>query len=344
MSYNGNPQGLPMGVPRSWTPIPPPPDYNSLVARCTPQGGDLGAQSIYPPVPQPVHQLVPQYQTMPAPQPQPAAPSNTSSRKRKSDAVVVEQPENIPDISDDDPRLYHVDQSCQQIRRKIRDFIDGSNMKVKEFQEAIGVSARSYQNFMSMSGTDKGVNCDTYPAAFRFFKKRELQGLKAAPPKKTKTARSEEKKKPSSLDTGDIRLEGEDQQVVPVYDTCDEVRKKIRAFLKKADVTQAAFCRAIGESFPEKRSIQSRQLSTFLGRKGPTAGNTSSVFYGSYVFFEKLRIKEGKPKTQFRLEMEKIHPNGMDVTNQIDGGWVTMHKDERMVQDKYGRIDFVRVG
>ena len=61
------------------------------------------------------------------------------------------------------------------------------------------------------------------------------------------------------------------------------------------------------------------------------------------VFFEKLRIKENKPKTQFRLEMESIHPKGMNVTDQIDGGWVTMHKDERMVQDKYGRIDFVRV-
>ena len=218
-------------------------------------------------------------------------------------------------------------------------------MKVKEFQENIGVSARSYQNFMSMSGTDKGMNCDTYPAAFKFFKKRELQGLKALPPKKSKTGprRSVDEKVAKIFDTGGVRLEGEDTQTVAVYESCDEVRKKIRAFLKKPDVTQAAFCRAIGDSFPEKRSIQSRQLSTFLGRKGPTAGNTSSVFYGSYVFFEKLRIKENKPKSQFRVEMETIHPKGMNVTDQIDGGWVTMHKDERMVQDKYGRIDFVRV-
>lgn len=305
---------------------------------------------------QPIQPLQPYQHHAPPPPPLPApviaspAPGNTASRKRKSDAVeepqFLMQPEHIPDISDDDPRLYHVDQSCQQIRRKIRDFIDGGNMKVKEFQEAIGVSARSYQNFMSMTGTDKGMNCDTYPAAFKFFKKRELQGLRALPPKKPKTGPRKniaEEKASKTFDTGGMRLDGEDQQAVPVYDTCDEVRKKIRAFLKKPDVTQAAFCRAIGDSFPEKRSIQSRQLSTFLGRKGPTAGNTSAVFYGSYVFFEKLRIKEGKPKSQFRLEMESIHPKGMNVTDQIDGGWVTMHKDERMVQDKYGRIDFVRV-
>lgn len=287
--------------------------------------------------------------SLPAPPNNSAASSSAASRKRKSDALEeleLQQPEHIPDISDDDPRLYHVDQSCQQIRRKIRDFIDGGNMKVKEFQEAIGVSARSYQNFMSMTGTDKGMNCDTYPAAFKFFKKRELQGLKALPPKKSKTGPRKniaEEKNSKTFDTGGIKLEGEESQTVSVFDTCDEIRKKIRAFLKKPDVTQAAFCRAIGDSFPEKRSIQSRQLSTFLGRKGPTAGNTSAVFYGSYVFFEKMRIKEGKPKSQFRLEMETIHPKGMNVTDQIDGGWVTMHKDERMVQDKYGRIDFVRV-
>ncbi|EMR61343.1 hypothetical protein UCREL1_11736 [Eutypa lata UCREL1] len=302
---------------------------------------------------QPLHH----YPQPPPPPPPPgpvapvSAPGSTSSRKRKSDAMeepeeFLQQPDHIPDISDDDPRLYHVDQSCQQIRRKIRDFIDGGNMKVKEFQEAIGVSARSYQNFMSMTGTDKGMNCDTYPAAFKFFKKRELQGLRALPPKKAKTGPRKniaEEKASKTFDTGGLRLDGEDRQAVPVYDTCDEVRKKIRAFLKKPDVTQAAFCRAIGDSFPEKRSIQSRQLSTFLGRKGPTAGNTSAVFYGSYVFFEKMRMKEGKGKSQFRLEMESIHPKGMNVTDQIDGGWVTMHKDERMVQDKYGRIDFVRV-
>lgn len=30
----------------------------------------------------------------------------------------------------------------------------------------------------------------------------------------------------------------------------------------------------------------------------------SSVFYGAYVIFEKLRIRDGKPKTKKRLDTE----------------------------------------
>ncbi|KAI0835032.1 hypothetical protein F5Y06DRAFT_277217 [Hypoxylon sp. FL0890] len=258
--------------------------------------------------------------------------SAASSRKRKSDAV--EEPQNVPEIDDDDPRLYRLDETCNQIRRKIKNFIEGSNMKVGEFQKAIGVSSASYRRFMNQSGTHTGSESDTYGKAFAFFKKRELQGLKAAPPKKPK--KSEENK---ALDVGDIKLEGEDTQEVRVYDTCNEVRKKIRAFLRKPDVSQASFCRAIIKCFPEERKIQSRQLNAFLDKKGPMAGNTSSVFYGAYVFFEKLRIKEGKPKSEMRLEMEKIHPRGVNTTDPET--WFTCFGNERPVHDKYGRVHFV---
>ena len=37
-------------------------------------------------------------------------------------------------------------------------------------------------------------------------------------------------------------------------------------------------------------------MNEFLGRRGAGAGNTSSVYYGSYVFFEKVRIRDGKAK------------------------------------------------
>ncbi|KAI1134243.1 hypothetical protein F5Y05DRAFT_240846 [Hypoxylon sp. FL0543] len=259
--------------------------------------------------------------------------STTSSRKRKSD--VVEEPQNVPEIDDDDPRLHHVDETCNQIRRKIKNFIEGGNMKVGEFQKAIGVSSASYQRFMNQSGTYTGSESDTYERAFAFFKKRELQGLEAAPPKKPK--RSEEKK---ALDVGDIKLDGEDTEEVPVYDTCDEVRKKIRAFLRKPDVSQAAFCHAIARSFPEEHKIQSRQLNAFLDKKGSMSGNTSRVFYGAYVFFEKLRIKEGKPKSEMRLEMEKIHPRGVNTSDPEK--WFICRGNEKPVHDKYGRVHFVR--
>ncbi|KAI1653249.1 hypothetical protein F4813DRAFT_375213 [Daldinia decipiens] len=258
-------------------------------------------------------------------------PSTTVSKKRKSDTVEYRQ--NISEVDNNDPRLYEIDETCNEIRQKIKDFNQGGNMNVGDFQKAIGVSSGAYQRFMNQSGTYKGKDCDTYRKAFTLFKKRELQGLKAVPPKRPRKSESE------ALDVSDIKLYGEDTQSVPVYDTCDEVRKKIRAFLRKPDISQSAFCRAIAKSFPGEKRIQSRQLNCFLDKKGPMSGNTSSVFYGAYVFFEKLRIKQGRPKSEMRQEMEKFHPNGVNTTDlQL---WWTCRDDKRPVYDAYGRIHFV---
>ncbi|KAI1100382.1 hypothetical protein F4804DRAFT_319240 [Jackrogersella minutella] len=206
-------------------------------------------------------------------------------------------------------------------------------MKVGEFQKIIGMSSAAYQRLMNQSGTYKGSECETYFRVFAFFKKLELQGLKAVPPKKVK--KNEEKK---VLDVSDVKLDGEDTQEVPVYETCDEIRKKIRAFLKP-DVSQPAFCQAISKSFPDGRKIQSRQLNAFLDKKGSMSGNTSSVFYGAYVFFEKLRIKDGKPKSDMRQEMENIHPGEVNTTDPMM--WWTCRDNERPIHDRYGRIQFV---
>ena len=67
--------------------------------------------------------------------------------------------------------------------------------------------------------------------------------------------------------------------MVPICDTCDTVRRKIRAFLAKDGITQAAFLRAIvaaayGADSPKR--IQSMSLNAFLKQKGPLAGNTNA--------------------------------------------------------------------
>ncbi|KAI1771747.1 hypothetical protein F4818DRAFT_202785 [Hypoxylon cercidicola] len=144
------------------------------------------------------------------------------------------------------------------------------------------------------------------------------------------------------LDVSGVALDGQDTEEVPVYDTCDEIRKKIRAFLRKPDVSQQAFCRAISECCADEHKVQSRQLNSFLGKKGPMEGNTSTAFYGSYVFFEKLRMKEGKPKSQMRQEMENIHRNGVNTTDQ-ERFWLCKGND-RPVRDKYGRMHIVKAG
>jgi hypothetical protein len=152
-------------------------------------------------------------------------------------------------------------------------------MKVGEFQQALGVSSNAYSRFMGQSGRDKGSGSDTYIEAFKFFKKRELQGIKA-PKKKVKKAEEAVKN-----DVSAIQLEGEAEGNVPVFDSCDEVRRKISAYLREPGVTQAGFLREIAKTYGDGRKIQSKLLNDFLGKRGASAGNTSSVFYSSYVFF-----------------------------------------------------------
>ena len=198
-------------------------------------------------------------------------------------------------------------------------------MKVGEFQKAVGITPNAYSRFMGQHGKEKGVESFVYPAAYAFFQQREMAGIKTTANKKAKKNEGDAAK--DSVDNVELDFEKEDK--VPVYgklshhhdgrglrtdtliDTCDDVRKKINVHLKKPGVTQAAFLRAASASFHNPpKTLNARQLSAFRSKKGALNGNTSGIYYGSYVYFEKLRIKEGKPKSKKRQEMEEIHAKG----------------------------------
>ena len=53
----------------------------------------------------------------------------------------------------------------------------------------------------------------------------------------------------------------------------------------------------------------------FMRKKGPAAGNTSMAFYASYVFFEKMRIRDGKPKpsTDWEWRMRGMASSSLEV-------------------------------
>lgn len=205
-------------------------------------------------------------------------------------------------------------------------------MKVGEFQKALGVNSRGYNSFLQQSGKTKGANSNTYFAAFKFFRNREDQGIKIS---KKKVKKEDQK----NDDVSGIALDGEEDTDVPVWDTCDEVRKKIQAYLRDPGVTQAGFLREIARTFPGgDKKIQSKMLNDFLGKKGAYAGNTSSVFYASYVFFEKLRIRDGKAKSKHRLDMEDIYPNGFETKRRHDGGYIVPVSVKNIYEDKYGRL------
>ncbi|KAF5682226.1 hypothetical protein FCIRC_5129 [Fusarium circinatum] len=300
-----------------------------------------GIPSAAPPIPVPA--------SAPAPAP---ATTTTRSRKRKSDVGPDNTkedlfPDNVPDIDSEDERLaLHNSDTCNAIRRKIRNWIDSGAQKIGEFQKTIGVSGKSYNSFMNRTGTWDGENTDTYIKAHIFFKKRELQGLplKANKPKKAKTAASA-KALEEVLDVSNVDpLPGEADGTVPIYDTCDEIRKKIRPMLAKEGMTQAAFIRALNKNLPEGKSVSPANMRYFMGRKGVRDGNTNITFYAAYVFFEKKRIQAGKPKTQFRQKMEKAWGNkGFDIEHGANQQY-TCFAGEEPVVDEFGKIDFVVTG
>ncbi|CAH0029125.1 unnamed protein product [Clonostachys rhizophaga] len=179
------------------------------------------------------------------------------------------------------------------------------------------------------------------------------QGTKRKPDSTTsgeqrpnKTAKHTKSKKAdidALLDTGDVTLPGEDTGSVPVYDTCGEIRRKIRALLAKG-VSQAALSRTLSKMLPGSQGqVSSRNIGTFMKQKHLMDGNTSPAFYAGYVFFEKQRIKNGKPKTKTRQEMEEAHgKTGVDLDWSFKGGSLTLFRNERAHVDKFGRIQITK--
>ncbi|KAL1600561.1 hypothetical protein SLS60_006947 [Paraconiothyrium brasiliense] len=211
-------------------------------------------------------------------------------------------------------------------------------MKVGEFQKAINVTSNAYSRFMGQNGPEKGIDSSVYDAAWAFFKKRELRGIKM--PKKQKTAASAGVAAPNSgvPSVEGIVLDGEMEENVPVFDTCDDVRRKINAHLKRPGVTQASFLRNVMAQFHPERRVQSSQLAAFRSKKGPYAGTTSSVYYGAYVYFEKLRIKENKPKGKKREEMERLYAAEGGIDRKSSQRFYTVMQGSSVHEDQYGRV------
>lgn len=260
------------------------------------------------------------------------------SRKRKVETTLEEDIANYKqDLSDIDVDGMYVDQNCNQVRKKINQLLDGGIMKKGEFCSAIGSSNRSLNTFLQKSGAHDGLNTDSFFNAWAWFKQREIAGLKMPDVKKRQKAEADKAaaaaggstsgpvaKKSKTIantpDLSEIYLDGEETDSVPIFDTADEIRKKISAHLRTPGLTQAQFCRDLYAQLnaPTCKNISTTQLSSFRGKKGPRAGSTSTVFYAAYVYFEKMRIAKGKPKSAHRQEMEIVW-EGVGLGRDDDG-------------------------
>ncbi|KAK3079132.1 hypothetical protein LTS18_005662, partial [Coniosporium uncinatum] len=209
--------------------------------------------------------------------------------------------------------------NCNTIRTKLRNLVDSREMKIGELCKTLGVSNKSYNTFMSQNGPDKGMSTAIYPAAAHFFYKREKAGISAAKKQKVVSSASSEPASAASntaSNTASIVLDGEMQDAVPIHDSCDEIRRKINAYMQQPNVTKASFARELQAQYHTSRAptkIQGGQVDRFRSMKGADAGNTNCVFYAAYVLFEKQRLAAGKPKSKHRLQMEREWPGGFDV-------------------------------
>ena len=78
-------------------------------------------------------------------------------------------------------------------------------------------------------------------------------------------------------------------------------------------MTKAMLLEALG-------NINSGSMNRFLSGKGQDqCGNVT--YKEAYVFFEKLRILEGKPKSKPRLKNELQHSGGFSLVKKRAGGW-----------------------
>ena len=261
-----------------------------------------------------------------------SAPAQAGTKKRKSDGPPPMDPDEI------DLDGVPMDWNANQVRTRIRSYLNSGEMKVGEFQTKLGVSSKGYGEFMKQSGPTKGTGSDTYFAAFEFFKKREIAGVKMP----RKKAKNDDKSTAENdkYDVSSIHLDGEKDESVPIFDTCDEVRRKINAHLRTASTTNAAFVRQIAQTFSNPGDVAAPHLRRFLDQKGPTKGGDNPVFYAGYVYFEKLRVKNKKPKSKKRQEMEDIwgKKGGMERRRQPQS--VLCRGDERWTVDQYGQDHF----
>jgi hypothetical protein len=136
------------------------------------------------------------------------------------------------------------------------------------------------------------------------------------PSTKTSTAAAAPATAPSTSSYLTLTLPGEATHSVPVYDTCAQIRLKIKGLLEKykdkpenaqpgvfdksgkpKPWTATAFCDALG--------VSTRSHGAFMKKSGHMGGAENHTYYAAYVFFEKKRIWEGGKKSPARLKIEQ---------------------------------------
>ncbi|KAK7058835.1 hypothetical protein VNI00_001459 [Paramarasmius palmivorus] len=124
---------------------------------------------------------------------------------------------------------------------------------------------------------------------------------------KTKGKAKGKEEQPSSWQ--DVVLETNDDGTIPVYDDCAEVRRKIRQLTQTPGFKITHWLKDIG-------NINNNSYNRFMKEKGRTDGASNGTYYAAYVYFEKVRIAQGKKKTAGRKANEEQYPFGFPLENR----------------------------
>ncbi|KAJ7823631.1 hypothetical protein B0H14DRAFT_2826324, partial [Mycena olivaceomarginata] len=147
----------------------------------------------------------------------------------------------------------------------------------------------------------------------------------AKKPKKTATGGGDD----GGKDLFSIALPGDEDSTVEIYDSCDELRRKINALLRTGTITKAGFMRDIARAaYTDAPNIH---------------GSTSRVCYASYVYFEKKRIAEGKAKSKHRRDMEDRWLGEGGLPRRREEKYFC-HAQDALVQDALGSIRVIPGG
>ena len=258
--------------------------------------------------------------------------------------IISIDPSSLKDSNDDEWEQMSKNVknwNCNKIRTKIQLFLATKEMTQTKFLSEIGrVNSNSFQRFMKLKGPHAGIDNGTYQGAVTFFNMRErvqkeTQASLTSEEKKRKRDEDSVEKSSKKSSLSDIVQSIQDVTLpntivrenssllvhgdFPVYDTCDEVRKKALEFIANNGST-ASFLKIIG--------VNPKSWKSFMEFRGggetvyfqPGAGN--SAYPKAYEFFEKLRIKRNEPKSHKRIQFEEKFPNGYSLKHDSGHRWV----------------------
>ena len=207
------------------------------------------------------------------------------------------------DFKDQDEIRSYFD--CDEVRLLIRKVLNRGIVSKGKFSKDIKCSGAAVEVFLSESGPDEGQDSDVFKNALAWFNEKQIIELTISHRQTRWVApRLEE-----------IHIDGEETNSVAVLDSCDEIRSKITSYLNQTgSPTRNQFCRALRAQLRTTKlgRIDISHIDRFRAKEGPSAGIHSVVYYAAYVYFEKLRIAEGKQKSKHRIEMERRYPHGVN--------------------------------